>query len=344
MTDTASKSKITEAEQQTELHTFVYKRASGVEIKLDVHLPHPTSSSSSSSTSDSALPLLFWIHGGGNVQGRRQSVPPHMRRAVNRLRFALVSADYRLAPQVRLPDLLDDVADAYRWALSELPAALEGAKAKAKVDTQNVLVAGNSVGGFNALSLSFGLCPSLPTSSALLQRIRAVPIIYPITTFDAPFFALPQTPFMGALPDAELADPAWRRFVDPAAPVVANTDTKENAGDAEMAKRNKLYMYAQQTAPVSGFQQLVFGAELIEQGALQSSDTVRFLAARGAELNASRGRGVGGEGKGAGFRGIYVVHGTKDMAVEYKQATDLVDAGKKSGVQVQLETLEGIDQ
>jgi acetyl esterase/lipase len=307
--------------------TYVFKRASDIDIKLDVHVPSSTGSSKK-------LPIFYWIHGGGNVQGRRQAVPPHMKAAASRLGFAIVSPDYRLAPQARLPAILEDLADSFRFTIEQLPGRLEKEE-KILLDAENVIVSGSSVGGFDALHVALGMCPtlSLSQSSDLLRRVKAIPIIYPITTFDAPFFKDAQEPFMGYLSEKDMEDPAFKTFIDPSAPVVANTDSTES--DVSPL-RNKLYMYAQQTAPKSGFQQLVFGEELIAQGWLEKSDCVKFVAKEAEAIKKTVNGGKGVE--------IYIVHGDADKAVAYSQATDFVEAAKANGIDAQLERLDGIDQ
>ena len=138
---------------------------------------------------------------------------------------------------------------------------------------------------------------------------------------------------MGYLSEKDMEDPAFKTFIDPSAPVVANTDSTES--DVSPL-RNKLYMYAQQTAPKSGFQQLVFGEELIAQGWLEKSDCVKFVAKEAEAIKKTVNGGKGVE--------IYIVHGDADKAVAYSQATDFVEAAKANGIDAQLERLDGIDQ
>jgi len=84
----------------TTKQTFVYKTAP-VPIRLDVYLP------SAPPSDGQGLPLLVWFHGGGLLQGNRDSVAPHHLNGVTKHGYALISADYRLCPQVSVGEVLD---------------------------------------------------------------------------------------------------------------------------------------------------------------------------------------------------------------------------------------------
>lgn len=115
--------------------TFTYKRVGDLEIRADVHLPARSASG--------PHPVLMWIHGGALIFGGRQGLPriaPELLAAG----VVIVSIDYRLAPETRLPELVDDVADAYRWICRDGPELFNA-------DPHRVAVAGGSAGGYLAL-------------------------------------------------------------------------------------------------------------------------------------------------------------------------------------------------
>jgi acetyl esterase/lipase len=118
--------------------SHVYKETDGVRVELDVHRP----------AGDAVVPVVAWIHGGALLMGDRKGVPGRLLDLCRRERFALVSIDYRLAPQVKVPAIIEDVKDAFRWIRGK------GAET-ARLDPAKLVVAGGSAGGY--LTLMCGL-------------------------------------------------------------------------------------------------------------------------------------------------------------------------------------------
>ncbi|MET8625103.1 alpha/beta hydrolase [Kitasatospora sp. NPDC004669] len=103
-----------------------------------------------------ALPLLYYLHGGGMVTGNAWSVLPRLLRAwALPLGLAVVSVEYRLAPRTRFPGAVEDCYAALDWVVEN--ADVLG------VDARRVVVGGKSAGG--------GLAAAL----ALLARDRGGP-------------------------------------------------------------------------------------------------------------------------------------------------------------------------
>jgi acetyl esterase/lipase len=76
--------------------------------------------------------------------GNRKSVPRNLLDLCRDEGYALVSIDYRLAPEVKLPEIIADVEDALRW--------MRGTGAKeAHLDADRVVVTGGSAGGYLTL-------------------------------------------------------------------------------------------------------------------------------------------------------------------------------------------------
>jgi acetyl esterase/lipase len=117
-----------------ERETFVYKEVDGVSIEADVY----------SSEADSVRPVVFWIHGGALTIGNRGTVPPQMLTLCKDEGYVLVSIDYRLAPETRLPAIVADVKDGLRWVREEGGALFNA-------DADKIVVAGGSAGGYLAL-------------------------------------------------------------------------------------------------------------------------------------------------------------------------------------------------
>jgi acetyl esterase len=85
------------------------------------------------------LPLIVYLHGGGWTVGSLQSFDRLCRRLADGARAAVLSLDYRLAPEHPWPASVEDTVATLHWVASS-PAALEPV-------TGMVAVAGDSAGG-----------------------------------------------------------------------------------------------------------------------------------------------------------------------------------------------------
>jgi acetyl esterase/lipase len=121
------------------MNTHVYKRVGSLELKADVH-------------GAGAGPALLWIHGGGLIFGDRHRPRPAFTAALNAAGVSLVSIDHRLAPETQLPDIVDDVLDAWRWLHDEAP-RLWGA------DPRRLAIGDASAGGYLALTAGWRATP-----------------------------------------------------------------------------------------------------------------------------------------------------------------------------------------
>jgi acetyl esterase/lipase len=125
--------------------TVVYKTAGGCEIKADLLF-----ASSSSAAAGARKPVAVHIHGGALIMGsRRVSPTSRLMRALDDAGFAVVSIDYRLAPETKLPDIIADVRDAFQWIRKKGPAEFA-------IDPKRIVVCGGSAGGY--LTLMTGFC------------------------------------------------------------------------------------------------------------------------------------------------------------------------------------------
>ncbi|HVT73697.1 MAG TPA: alpha/beta hydrolase [Lacunisphaera sp.] len=124
--------------------TFVYKTVGTLPIKADVYRPENVKA---------PCPVVVYMHGGSLINGQRESVarwdplPDFLRAGVS-----VVSIDYRLAPETKLPAIIEDMEDAFRWVRERGP-ALFGA------DPERIAVAGTSAGGYLALAAGYRIKP-----------------------------------------------------------------------------------------------------------------------------------------------------------------------------------------
>ena len=118
---------------------FVYKTVEGHEIKANIFLPNI----------NGMHPVIVFFHGGGFIFGNRdQGLNNNIKEKLLANNYAVVSADYRLAPETKLDEILKDVSDIIKWI------RLNGQQ-KFNIDTNKIVAAGGSAGGYLALSTGF---------------------------------------------------------------------------------------------------------------------------------------------------------------------------------------------
>jgi acetyl esterase/lipase len=113
--------------------TIVYKKEQNFEIKGDFY---PVSKESS--------PVIVYIHGGGLLYGSREDIKKHQVELYHSAGFNVFSIDYRLAPETKLPYIVEDVHSALEWVVTEAPT-------RYGVDPQRIAVIGSSAGAYLAL-------------------------------------------------------------------------------------------------------------------------------------------------------------------------------------------------
>ncbi len=126
-------------EQAWTKETFAYKTVGPTRIHADVHRRNAAVT----------RPAVVWIHGGALIMGNRQGVPKDIVELAKENNYVLISIDYRLAPEVKLPAIIEDLQDAFRWIHGE-------AAEKLHLDPQKIAVAGGSAGGY--LTMMTGIC------------------------------------------------------------------------------------------------------------------------------------------------------------------------------------------
>ena len=122
--------------------TCTYKIAKGCEIKADVH----------GAVAGVKKPTVLWIHGGALISGSRKGLGDRFHSELLKQGYVIVSIDYRLAPESKLPDIIEDIQDAWRWVRTE------GSK-RFDIDADRIVTAGGSAGGYLTLMTGFCLDP-----------------------------------------------------------------------------------------------------------------------------------------------------------------------------------------
>lgn len=112
---------------------------------------------------DPNLGLLVYFHGGGWVIGSLDTHDDVCRKLTNAMGQAVLSVDYRLAPEHPFPAPVEDCAQALRWAYERA--------AELGIDAQRIAVGGDSAGGnLAAVVANMGVVP-----------LRYQMLIYPVT-------------------------------------------------------------------------------------------------------------------------------------------------------------------
>ncbi len=130
------------ADESFRKRTFVYKTVDQTKIEVDVYRDDD----------DQVRHPLVWIHGGALIVGTKNNPPKRLVELCAQQGYALVSINYRLAPEVRSPEIIKDVQDAMRW--------LRGRGAElCHLDTSKLVVTGGSAGGYLTLMTGWSVEP-----------------------------------------------------------------------------------------------------------------------------------------------------------------------------------------
>lgn len=98
---------------------------------------------------DEVLPLLLWLHGGGWCVGDVASYDVVCRELANGSGCAVLSVDYRLAPEHPFPAAVNDARLAFDWATAN--AGVLG------IDPARIALCGDSAGGNLAIVTALAL-------------------------------------------------------------------------------------------------------------------------------------------------------------------------------------------
>ena len=118
-------------------------------------------------TETAHLPVLLYLPGGGFTVGSVQTHEVLCRRLAKQADCAVVSLDYRLAPEFKFPTALHDAWDALQWLSVHRPAL--------GLDTARLAVGGDSAGGTLA-----AVCAALARDAGLDLALQL--LIYPGTS------------------------------------------------------------------------------------------------------------------------------------------------------------------
>lgn len=190
--------------------TFVYKTVDDIPIHADVYR-----------ADDSVQrPVIAWFHGGALIVGNRQGIPRRMLELSEKEGYVLVSFDYRLAPQVTVSQIIDDLRDGLTW-LRRRGAELFDA------DPSKLVVSGGSAGGY--LTMMSGIAIDPPPTALVAY--------WGYGDIDGDWLTKPNEPYRKNKSVLSKQD-AWAGVGEK---VITGTDATNQRG------RGAFYMYLRQT-------------------------------------------------------------------------------------------------
>jgi len=187
-----------------ETHTF--KVVGDCEIRADIYAPE----------ADAPRPVIVWIHGGALITGHRNGIGPVRVNRYIDAGYAVVSIDYRLAPETKIKEIIEDLTDAVRWVYDKAPGLFP-------IDPERIGVVGHSAGGY--LTLMSGFCVE--------PRPRALVSFYGYGDIAGPWYSRPD-PFYCRQP----AVPKEEAYSVMGGPVVSC--------DSGEGNRGRFYLYCRQ--------------------------------------------------------------------------------------------------
>lgn len=126
------------------MQTREYKSINGHVIVADIY---PLSYT----MNEQKTPAVLFIHGGGLIMGHRTMIDQSHIRIFHEGGFQIVSIDYRLAPETKLPEIVDDIKDMWHWLREEADAL--------GIDRDRIAIVGHSAGAYLTLLSGYKLAP-----------------------------------------------------------------------------------------------------------------------------------------------------------------------------------------
>jgi acetyl esterase/lipase len=131
-----------QSEEKFNKQTYTFKTVDKCEIKADVYR----------APGEGVRPVVVWIHGGALITGQRGGIDGRLRDLLLKDGYVVMSIDYRLAPETKLPGILEDVQDAFRWVREQGPKLFQ-------IDPNKLAVMGGSAGGYLTLTTGYRIEP-----------------------------------------------------------------------------------------------------------------------------------------------------------------------------------------
>ena len=190
--------------------TYVWKIVDDHEIRADVYRV----------AGEGTRPAILWVHGGALIIGERSSLSTNELELYLESGYVVVSIDYRLAPESKLPAILEDLEDAYAWVREKGP-MLYG------IDPDRIAVVGHSAGAYLTLASGFRCEP----------RPRALVSFYGYGDLVGPWYSQPDPFYL------KMAAVGFEEALGSIGDTVISNPQTQSPG----AERFHFYLYCRQT-------------------------------------------------------------------------------------------------
>lgn len=188
--------------------TRTYKTVGALAIKADIY----------PGIGNGPRPVILYIHGGALLMETRRGMPPRWElERFTAAGFTIITIDYRLAPATKLPQIVEDVADAYAWVRANA--------ASLNIDPDRIAVMGMSAGAYLALVAGYRLQPPP----------KAVVSFYGYGDITGDWYTQPSAFYA-----------AKTAITDTSAFAALDSEVVSEPTGASHAARNDLYVYARQ--------------------------------------------------------------------------------------------------
>jgi acetyl esterase/lipase len=201
---------ITEGNRTVEKTTYVYKTVGKTPIHADLYR----------AAGDAKVkPVIVWIHGGGLINGSRTGLKDEQRNLYIDAGYSIVSIDYRLAPEAKIPAIVEDLKDAIQWVRRK--------STMLQVDPARLFVVGHSAGAYLTLVSGY----------ILKEPPRAIVSFYGYGDIRGDWYSKPDSFYVATRPLVP-EDTAMKQIADS---VVTGSTAATSKG------RGDIYMYTRQT-------------------------------------------------------------------------------------------------
>ncbi len=179
------------------------------------------------------VPLVFYVHGGGWRAGDKAN-PTTLVNMFGRMGVGLASINYRLAPEVKHPGQIQDVAKAFAWVYKN--ASQYG------IDRNRIVITGASAGGqlVSLLALNPEYLSKEGVPSDAIKGVASVSGVYDLAAWPEPVMMPTRKEQAFGLDPAVLRDASPSTYVTAKAPPFLITFTD---WDLFMIRENTLEMY-----------------------------------------------------------------------------------------------------